>query len=93
MKSPPKTFVMLALFISMVWLVGCGEDDTVSVKQPTNNPPTTPVIIASATTVKSGETVTLTATEMDPDSDPLVYIWSSGGSFNTTSGQSVVWVF
>jgi len=57
-----------------------------------NRPPSTPSITASDTSVKAGETVSLTVHSEDPDGDSLRYSWSStGGQFDTTSGSSVVW--
>ena len=79
--------LVFVLIGSLMIVFGCSKAPT----QP-NNPPTTPTIVSSADTVKSGETVSLSASATDPDNDTLTYTWScSKGSFNTNQGMSVVW--
>ena len=57
-----------------------------------NNPPSTPVITASATTVESEGQVNLTAASTDEDGDPITYLWdATGGSYYPASGSAVVW--
>lgn len=58
-----------------------------------NNPPEEITIVISRTAVESGDSVSVIVSVIDPDEDSLIYAWSStGGSFNTTSGDSVVWI-
>ena len=86
-----KKIMILMLILPILVFVSCEESE----KCPTdtdNNPPSTPVITASATTVESDGQVNLTATSTDEDSDPITYLWdATGGSYNTTSGSAVVW--
>ena len=55
MKSPSKTSAWLVLFMAIIWLVGCGEDDT--------EPPVATVSPAEGATVESGGTITVTFSE------------------------------
>lgn len=58
-----------------------------------NNPPEEITIAISRTAVESGDSVSVIVSVIDPDEDSLIYAWSStGGSFNTTSGDSVIWI-
>jgi len=42
--------------------------------------------------VTNNQTVNLTVTAHDDDGDPMTYVWSTDqGSFNSTSGASVIW--
>jgi hypothetical protein len=51
-------------------------------------------LVASNTGPSAGEAVTLTATAIDPDGDPMTYAWSqdcTSGVFSATAGPSTTW--
>lgn len=57
-----------------------------------NQPPSTPVIEASDTTVKAGSEVFLIADSDDPDADPLYWKWhAESGTFNIDDAYTTVW--
>jgi len=86
-----RKYVIPITVLSLFALFSCEECEECPTAAD-NNPPLTPVITASATTVESGGQVNLTAISTDQDSDPLTYLWdATGGSFNSTSGSAVVW--
>jgi Tol biopolymer transport system component len=80
--------LMLLGVILLVAAIGCEKGGGAK----PNQPPTKPTITASATTIKSGGTVNLTASSTDPDGDTLTYTWSAdGGSFSSTTGDTTTW--
>jgi Tol biopolymer transport system component len=87
MRRLAVSLVILGM-IFLVVAVGCEK-----AKGP-NQPPSKPTITASATTVKSGGTVNLTASSTDIEGDTLTYTWSVSpdeGSFSSTTGSSTTW--
>lgn len=79
------------MILSLLMLFSCDECEPCPTVTD-NNPPSIPVITASATTVESEGQVNLTATSTDQDGDPITYLWdATSGSYNTTSGSAVVW--
>ncbi len=57
-----------------------------------NQPPTTPVIEVSDTTVYAGSEVSLLASSDDPDNDPLSWKWqASAGTLSASDQPSVIW--
>ncbi len=82
--------LMLLGVIFLIVVIGC-EQGAKPTPTP-NQPPSKPTITASATTVKSGGVVNLTASSTDPDGDTLTYTWSAdGGSFSSTTGATTTW--
>ncbi len=64
----------------------------VSVSCTPNQPPTTPVIEVTDTTVYAGSEVSVTATSEDPDNDQLSWAWNaSAGTLSATDQPSVIW--
>ncbi len=78
-----KKFGVILILTTLIFMASCSE---------TNDPPSTPMITASSMTVAAGQEVNLQAIATDPNGDPITYLWqATGGSFNSTSGNAVVW--
>lgn len=57
-----------------------------------NQPPATPVIEVTDTSVYAGSEVSLFASSDDPDGDPLTWTWNaSAGTLSATNQPSVIW--
>lgn len=71
-------YLLLGVFI---FITGC------------NKAPDTPLItLTPQTGVESGDKVTATAISTDPEGDSVLFTWTStGGEFDVTQGQAVVW--
>ena len=57
-------------------------------EEPQNSPPINAVISSPNTTIKEGESVTLTAHAFDPDGDPLIYTWRIDKDNRTHKGST-----
>jgi len=78
-----KKNILMGLPICLLVIAGCGLF---------NSPPDITLVTASSTEVESGDVVSCAVVATDPDGDELTYTWSAtGGSFDETSGLSVVW--
>lgn len=58
---------------------------------PQNSPPVITSVTSTPSTVKVGETSTVTCNASDPDGDPLTYSWSITGGSISGSGSTVTW--
>lgn len=57
-----------------------------------NSAPQISSLVASASQVEQGSTVSLVASAKDPDSDPLTYTWTAtGGSFDDPTTATPIW--
>ncbi len=76
-------FLAIGITLSVIILGSCERP---------NQPPSTPLVVATDTLVTSGSQVGLSATATDPDGDVLFWEWhSTAGSFADSSNASTVW--
>jgi hypothetical protein len=68
--------------------------DTTGPDADVDHGPMITTLTASNTNVLTGEAVSLTATAVDPDGDPITYVWSQTcafGGFSSIEGASTTW--
>ncbi len=68
-----------------------GVSANITINLDVNAPPSSLSISASNRTPKPNESITLTATVVDPDGDPVTFSWNGGGGAVVGSGATVGW--